>query len=229
MPNRRKFLALGGTAVALGGLWWANARTGGIDAGQSLLPGAANAQESTPAPAGDLPKVPDYILGNPDAKVEVIEYASFTCPHCAEFHADVWPELKKNYVDTNKIKFIMREVYFDKYGLWAGMVARCGGEMRYYGITDILFDTQREWAGSNDPNKVVDNLKKIGLKSGLTKDQLDQCLNDGKMAQAMVAKYQKDSSKDKVPGTPSFVINGTLYKNMGYGEFSKILDGLLKS
>ena len=156
MPNRRKFLALGGTALALGGLWWGAARTtgGGLSApGQTLLPGAAQAQEATApaAPDATLPTVPDYALGNPDAAVTVIEYASFTCPHCREFHDAVWPQLKKNYVDTGKIKFVMREVYFDRYGLWAGMVARCGGELRYYGIVDILFNTQKDWAASNDP------------------------------------------------------------------------------
>ncbi|MGB1209346.1 MAG: thioredoxin domain-containing protein, partial [Paracoccaceae bacterium] len=79
------------------------------------LAGAANAQSATSEP----PVVQDMILGNPDAPIEVIEYASYTCPHCASFHANQFKQLKENYIDTGKIKFVYREVYFDRPGLWA--------------------------------------------------------------------------------------------------------------
>jgi protein-disulfide isomerase len=175
-------------------------------------------------PPAELPEVPDMVLGNPDAKVTLTEYASFTCPHCANFHASVFGELKKNYIDTGKIKFVYREVYFDRYGLWAAMVARCGGEMRYFGISDMLYDKQREWAASDDPVVVVENLRQIGRTAGLEDAALTACLEDGAMAQALVATYQKNAEADGINSTPSLLINGTLHKNMTYAELSKLLD-----
>ena len=168
--------------------------------------------------------IPDMILGNPDSKVVLTEYASFTCPHCANFHSAVFKELKRDYIDTGKIKFVYREVYFDRYGLWAAMVARCGGEMRYFGIADILYSTQKEWAASDDPATVVGNLKKIGLTAGMDEATLNACLNDGPKAQAMVEKYQTDTAADDISSTPSFVLNGVKHSNMGYAELAKLLD-----
>ncbi|MDG1281026.1 MAG: DsbA family protein [Pseudorhodobacter sp.] len=168
--------------------------------------------------------IPDMILGNPDSKVVLTEYASFTCPHCANFHSAVFKDLKRDYIDNGKIKFVYREVYFDRYGLWAAMVARCGGEMRYFGIADILYSTQKEWAGSDDPATVVGNLKKIGLTAGMDEATLNACLNDGPKAQAMVEKYQTDTAADDISSTPSFVLNGVKHSNMGYAELAKLLD-----
>lgn len=184
---------------------------------------AALAQETAPAAA---PEIADFGLGPTDAKVTVIEYASFTCPHCASFHSTVWPQLKADYIDTGKIRFVLREVYFDRYGLWAGMIARCGGEMRYFGITDIVFDTQSEWL-ADDPNAAVANLKKIGRKAGMDDATMDACLKDGAQAEALVAHYQKNAEADGLQGTPSFVINGTLHSNMSYDEMKQVLDAEL--
>ncbi|MCC6863434.1 MAG: thioredoxin domain-containing protein, partial [Rhodobacteraceae bacterium] len=101
----------------------------------ALTPMLASAQE-TNAPASDAAavEVQDFSIGDPAAKVKIIEYASFTCPHCADAHKTIWKDLKKNYIDTGKVYFTYREVYFDRYGLWAAIMARCGGEMRYFGI-----------------------------------------------------------------------------------------------
>ena len=191
--------------------------------------GPAQAQEasaSADAPAAAV-EVKDFSLGPADAKVEVIEYASFTCPHCAAFHADVYPKLKADYIDTGKIKFTYREVYFDKYGLWAAMVARCGGEMRYFPIADMIFDQQREWAASDDATVVVENLKRLGRAAGLEDAAMDACLKDGKMAEAMVAHYQENATADGLEGTPSFKINGTMHTNMSYDEMKAIIDAEL--
>ena len=163
-------------------------------------------------------------LGDPDAPVTVIEYASFTCPHCATFHKTVFKELKENFIDTGKVQFVHREVYFDRFGLWAGMVARCGGPERYFGITDIVYDTQSEWTSGGDPATVVGNLRRIGKTAGLTDAELDACLSDGEKAQALVAWYQENASADGIQGTPSFIINGEQHSNMGYDAFAEILD-----
>lgn len=193
----------------------------------TLLASGAVAQ-TTPeaAPAAPI-EIVDYGIGPADAKVKVIEYASFTCPHCAHFHADVYPKLKADYIDTGKIRFEYREVYFDRYGLWAGMIARCGGEMRYFGIADMIFDQQKEWAASDDPATVVENLKKIGRAAGLEDAAMDACLKDQAMAEAMVAHYEKNFAADGIDGTPTFMINGVKHSNMTYEDMKAILDAEL--
>jgi protein-disulfide isomerase len=181
------------------------------------LPGMALAQDAAIA-------IPDMVLGSPDAPVTVVEYASFTCPHCQNFHATVFGELKKNYIDTGKVKFVYREVYFDKYGLWASMVARCGGEMKYFGIADIIYDTQKDWIGDGQDLTIGENLKKIGLTAGIAPDALDACMQDNDMAKALVANYQKNAEADGVEATPTFFVDGEKYSNMSYEDFARILD-----
>ena len=193
-----------------------------------MLPGTTSrAQEATAPAAAAAIVVPDMIIGNKDAAVTMMEYASFTCPHCAQFHKDVFKPLKADYIDTGKIKFVYREVYFDRYGLWAAMVARCGGEMRYFGISDILLSTQDEWAATDDPAVVVENLKKIGRTAGMDDATITACLENGDMAQAMVTAYQTNSAADKVEGTPTLIINGVKHANMSYDELKVILDAEL--
>ena len=192
-----------------------------------ILPGATRAQEATAPAAAEAIVVPDMTLGNKDAKVTMMEYASFTCPHCARFHTEVFKPLKADYIDTGKIKFIYREVYFDRYGLWAAMVARCGGEMRYFGISDILLSTQDEWAATDDPAIVVENLKKIGRTAGMDDATIGACLDNGDMAQAMVTAYQTNAAADQVEGTPTLLINGVKHPNMSYAELKVILDAEL--
>lgn len=214
--NRRSLLlgTAGAAVVATAGGWLANRHSGG------------QTGFVTPAAAQDTGAkvIPDIPMGKDDAPVTLIEYASYTCPHCASFHANVWPELKRDYVDTGKVKFILREVYFDKYGLWAGMVAQCGGAPKYYGISDMLFEDQRGWLGDMKDATVAGNLRKIGLKAGLTQEQLEACLNDQQQAEAMVYTFQQNATADNVDATPTLVINGQKYSNMSYPDLKKILD-----
>jgi protein-disulfide isomerase len=107
------------------------------------------------------------------------------------------------------------------------MVARCGGEMRYFGIQDMLYTQQREWSSAGDPVAIVEALRKIGLTAGLTKEQLDTCLSDGAMAEAMMAKFQADAEADKVDSTPTLIINGEKHGNMAYAALKAILDAKL--
>ncbi len=185
----------------------------------------ATAQEATTEAA--TPALSYMTLGPEDAKVTIIEYASFTCPHCANFHTNVFTDLKADYIDTGKVRFEFREVYFDRYGLWAAMLARCGGEMRFFGITDILYTTQQEWAGTEDPAVVVENLNRIGRTAGMDDATLQACMNDGAMAEALVAQYQESSTADGIEGTPTLLINGEKHSNMSYDDLKAIIDPLL--
>lgn len=175
----------------------------------------------------DTSMVIEMTQGNPDAEVTVIEYASFTCPHCRNFHTGPYQTLKSEYIDTGKINFIYREVYFDLPGLWAGMVARCGGPDRYFGIADLIYRNHPEWVQGENGVEIADNLRRIGRTAGLTDAQLDACLSDNDMAQALNAAFETNAAADGVNSTPSFVINGTLYSNMALDEFRRIIDGEL--
>lgn len=195
----------------------------------AAAPAATTTTTTEAAPAADpaAVTVPELVLGNPDAKVTLTEYASYTCPHCANFHEAVFTKLKTDYIDTGKVRFVFREVYFDKYGLWASMIARCGGDMRYFGINGILMSTQKEWAASDDPTVVIENLKKIGRTAGMDDAAMGACLDDKAMAEAMVAAFQANMTADAVEGTPTLFVNGTKYGNMGYDELKAILDAEL--
>ena len=172
--------------------------------------------------------VPDMIIGAEDAPVTLYEYASFTCPHCATFHKNVYPSLRKNYIDTDKVKFVYREIFFDGPGLWAAMIARCGGEMRYFGIANMLYERQREWTQGAGGTEIAQNLYKLGRIAGLEDATMEACLNDKEMATAMVAKFQADSAADGVNSTPSLVLNGKNMGNMSYSDVATKLDEALK-
>ncbi len=204
-------------AVAIGGglFIWTNQSSS-----PSINIGTAVAQDANV----DLSLVQEMFIGDANAPVTVVEYASFTCPHCKNFHSNVLKDLKTNYVDTGRIKFVFREVYFDRFGLWAGVVARCGGPDRYFGIADLLFEQQSDWLAGGDAALIANNLRTIGKTAGIGADQIEQCLNDAEKAQAMVAVYQQNAKADDISGTPSFVIDGQKYSNMNYADFAAILD-----
>lgn len=184
---------------------------------------SANAQEG-----GSDIEVVEYTLGDADAPVKMVEYASFTCPHCANFHRDTFKAFKEAYIDTGKVHFTYREVYFDRYGLWAGMVARCGGEDRYFGMVDLIYANQSDWARGADPATVAASLRRLGLQAGMDGEALDACMQDGDMAQALVARYQENAARDGLQSTPSFLINGTMVSgNMSIAEFSGLIDAEL--
>lgn len=206
-------------AVAVGVYFLNSGGTGSTPAAPAL--GAANAQVASDI---DTSGIVEMTLGEADAPVTVIEYASYTCPHCATFHEGPFQQLKEEYIDTGKVQFIYREVYFDRFGLWASMVARCGGEMRFFGVSDMIYDQQSEWT-QGEPAQIADNLRRIGRAAGMNDDELNACLNDGDKAQALVAWYQENAAEHDISSTPSFVVNGTTHSNMSYSEFSSLIDG----
>lgn len=170
--------------------------------------------------------IDEMVLGSDDAPVVLIEYASFTCPHCRTFHEDSFLKLKKNYIDSGQVKFIFREVYFDKYGLWAAMVARCSGSERYFGLVDLIFKKQDEWT-TGDVDEVVGKLERIGKISGMSENQIQTCLQNNTKARALVEKYRENALEDSIKSTPSFIINGKLYSNMNYNELIEIIENNL--
>jgi len=217
---------IAGIALVLGlgaaAFWFSGSNGTQTNLAPALSPiSAAEAQEL------DTSRVLEMMIGEADAPVTIIEYASYTCPHCARFHEDVFKDIKANYIDTGKVNFIYREVYFDRFGLWAGMLARCAGPDRFFGIAELLYDQQADWSRAGEPADVAAALRRLGLSAGLSGDQIDACMQDGEMAQAMVAVYQANAEKDNVRATPSFLINGEAYSNMSYADFAEAIDSKL--
>lgn len=223
-----RIVAVVAVAIGVAGyFWYSSSQQGGSldpQAQAEHLLGAANAQEA----GGDVDtsSIVDMQLGNADAPVTVIEYASYTCPHCASFHNGAYKQLKTDYIDSGKINFVYREVYFDRYGLWASAIARCAGPDKFFGISNMLYGGQSEWtkAGGGDPAAIVDALRKIGRLAGLEKDAIEACLQDGDKLRTLVAWYQENAEADGIRSTPSFVINGTTYNNMNFSEMAQIID-----
>jgi protein-disulfide isomerase len=186
----------------------------------AMLTGPVQAQD---AEAPDPSQITEMTMGPEDAPVTVIEYASFTCPHCASFHAGPFKQLKADYIDAGQVQFIYRDVYFDRYGLWASMVARCGGEEKFFGITDMIYEQQSDWT-QGEPTEIADNLRRIGKVAGLESDALEACLNDEDTARNLVAWYQQNAEADEVTSTPTLVIDGATHSNMSYDDLKAIID-----
>lgn len=190
----------------------------------TALLGAGVASTAAPTFAQDAEKeaimIPDMVLGSEDAPVTLIEYASFTCPHCATFHKNVLPNLRKNYIDTGKVKLVYREVFFDGPGLWAAMVARCGGGMKYFGVSNLIYERQREWTQGEGGAAIAQNLYKLGRIAGMQDADMEACLQDQDMAKAMVEKFQKDTEEDGVNSTPTLILNGENIGNVSYTDLA---------
>jgi protein-disulfide isomerase len=174
--------------------------------------------------------LPDLVLGKADAPVTIIEYASMTCPHCANFHKTIYPALKTEYIDTGKAKFIFREFPLDDLAVAASMLARCAGKDNNSGralaMIDVLFASQDKWA-VRQPLPV---LQQISKQAGITEKAFDECLKDQKLYNDILAMRERGSKDYKVESTPTIFINGKAVKGGGsLEELKKIIDPLLKS
>ena len=168
--------------------------------------------------------------GDENAPVVFVEYASLTCPACAAFHASVYPSLNKEYIETGKIKFIHREIYFDKAGLWAALTARCTNAVnRYFGMLDLLYSEQPIWSRSDSSDEIVNALLKISAKSGIDKEKAISCLEDQEKALDLVNQYQSYVKEDAIESTPTLVINKKKYSNRSYEEIKEIIERELRN
>ncbi|MDO5657775.1 MAG: DsbA family protein [Paracoccus sp. (in: a-proteobacteria)] len=171
--------------------------------------------------------VSDIVLGDPDAPLTIVEYASFTCVHCANFHRDVFPQLKSEFIDTGRVQFIQRDVYFDAVGLWAGVLARCAGEERYYAVGGMLLDEQPQWASAQTGEQYAENLRRMGALAGMTTEQMDACWADEAQTERLVATFQRNATADGVQATPTFVIGGEKVANAPWDQLRATIEGKL--
>lgn len=168
--------------------------------------------------------LPDKVLGNADAPVTIVEYASMTCPHCAHFHETTLPELKTKYIDTGKARLILREFPFDPRAEAGFMLARCSGD-KYYAMVDVLFKQQQNWASVQNAK---DALLQISKLAGFSQESFEACLTDQKLLDDVRAVQKRGADEFKVDSTPTFFINGNTYKGaLTIEEMSAIIDGML--
>jgi len=166
----------------------------------------------------------DRILGNPDAPITIVEYASLTCPHCAHFANEVLPELKKKWIDTGKVKLVLRDYPLDEPALRAAMIARCAPPDRYYAYIDTFFGAQEKWVTARDYRDSLARLVKLG---GMSREEFDNCLKNTALENKIVEGRLVASKELDVNSTPTFFINGTKFTGAPtVEEFDKALSGL---
>jgi protein-disulfide isomerase len=177
----------------------------------------------------------DMAIGDPHAKVTVIEYASVTCPHCREFHEKVWPKLKANYIDTGKIKFIFREFPTPpvEVAVAGFQVARCaanGDPQKYFTVIDTLFDQQNQIYDALEKGQVRARLLTIAQSAGLSEDQFNACISDPAGQKRVDATVQRGVKGFKIEGTPTLIVGGRKLGNDGlsYAGLAKAIDAKLK-
>lgn len=217
--TRRRMLALSASAVVL--------------AGTSSVFGASSALAQ--ASVSDVPMkdlmapnaLPDLVVGKADAPITVVEYASMTCGHCANFHLTTYPALKTKYIDSGKVKFILREFPLDQLAVLAFMLARFSGDDKREAVVELLFQQQKNWAFSNDPLTEMAKLMKL---TGMSQEKFDACKNDRDLYKKVIEVQERGQKVFGVNATPTFFVNGKrVDQAQTIEQFDKILEPLLKS
>jgi len=197
-------------------------------AGAALLPTVpALAQSAAPAATIDVKAATaERVVGSPNAKITIIEYSSFTCPHCADFHEKTWPRLKADFVDTGQVRMIFRDYPLNGPALAAAMLARCVPAERYEGMSAAIFKSLRVWAANPDPIK---GLQQIARLAGMSDATFQACLSNEELKQSVAQSRLTGTEKYKVASTPSFFFNEGKEKIEGaapYEDFVKVLEKL---
>ena len=215
--TRRQFtaaLALTGAAAAIG---------------LSPLRLISEASAQTAADVSKPVSLPDMALGPKDAAVTVVEFASMTCGHCANFTETVFPKIKSEFIDTNKIRFVFREFPLDIKAAAGSMLARCiakDDSGKYFAVIDMLFKQQNDWV----TKETAATLTRIGKQAGLSQTAVEDCLKDQALLDKIAADQKFANEVLKVNSTPTFFINGEkLTGETSFEEFSKKITPLLKS
>jgi protein-disulfide isomerase len=217
-PMNRRNLFVAGMAAALG---------------LALSFGAMAPASAQPKPDVEIEKLmekgalPDNFAGNADAPITIVEYSSMTCPHCAAFHKEVLPELKTKYIDTGKVKYIVREFPLDNVAVTAAMLARCVEPAKYMEFVDLLYSRQEAWAFKDQP---LPELQKFAKQIGFTEDRFNQCIADQKSLEYINWVRDRGSKEFKVRATPSFFVNGVRVKGAAtIAKFDELISQLSKS
>lgn len=216
-----------------------NVITGGADTSAApaadsggVAPAADNGGAATASDG--MIKASDQVMGSPDAPVTIIEYASMTCPHCAAFNVVTFPQLKEEYIDTGKVRFIFREFPLDGVASIASALARCQTGDNYFAFIDLIFHNQQEWLNglraqnASTKEQVEESLVQYARQAGMGRDQALMCMNDPKNQAIVEENWSEAQNQYNINSTPGFVINGTTYSGaMPIESFRDIIDPLL--
>ncbi len=179
-----------------------------------------NADLAQPSPLGDI------VLGSADAPVTIIEYASMTCPHCAQFQAKTFPQLKERYIDTGKVRYIFREFPLDPLAAGAFMLARCADKDKYMSIIDLFFGTQREWVVPNP----LQPLFNVAKQAGYNEETFNACLKNQQILDGIQNVRDHAAKVLNVESTPTFFINGKrVVGDISIEEMEKEIKPFLKA
>jgi protein-disulfide isomerase len=218
----RNILIVAGGAVAVAAIalavWFGTRPTGPAPA-----PVAVQTAPDKKALLAVLPN--DHVMGDAKAPILMIEYASFTCPHCASFHTQILPELKKKWIDTGKVKLVYRDFPLDKVAAQAAQLAECAPKDRYFPIIDMIFRTQGNWATQQDPIGALATSLRI---AGVGEAEAKACLANNAIADAVIADYRGGETVG-VSSTPTIFVNGEMLKGgRSVDEFDALLTKLAK-
>ena len=199
----------------------------------------AQAQTSSTAPSASAPRasgtvdmaklleegaLPDKVLGEADAPVTIVEYASMTCGHCANFHRNTLPAIKENYIDTGKARLIMREFPFDPRAEAGFMLARCADD-KYFAMIDVLFQQQNNWVSAENAREALLQLARL---AGFSQESFEACLTNQPLLDDVRAVRQRGANDFGVDATPTFFINGNKYSGaLTVAEMSAVIDSML--
>jgi len=201
------------------------------EASSTAAPVTAAVDAPEPSGTVDMAKVleagtlEDRALGETDAPVTIVEYMSMTCPHCREFHENTFPALKEKYVDTGKVRFVMREFPFDPRAAAAIMLARCAPENQFFPMVDVLFKQQTIWATAEDGRAALLDIARL---AGFTQEAFEACLTNQQLLDDVNNVRKKATEVFGVDATPTFLIDGKRYSGgMSIEQMSAIIDPLL--
>jgi protein-disulfide isomerase len=173
----------------------------------------------------DAPLSTDFVLGKPTAQVVMVEYASMSCPHCAHFSATVLPQLEKEYINTGKIRYVLRQFPLNEPALKAAMLLDCVGEQsteKYYTFAKVLFDAQNKWAYDSN---FMSGLETIATVGGLSHEQFQNCVTPTDREMKILKQKKLAEEQVKVPHTPYIFIAGEAYEgDRGFEAVSKFID-----
>ena len=192
-------------------------------------PAAAQHNAQPPAPNGNVSDLKlsdkDYALGPKDAKIVLVEYASLTCPRCARFHTQVLPGLKKEFINTGKVRYIYRDLPLDRLALGGAMIARCSGRDTFFGFIETFYGSQASWSRASNPAQALAKLARLG---GMSQNKFDQCLQNVEIQNEILQQRLKASNDFKVQATPTVFVNGDGYSGgMTLDQFRTLLNGMI--
>lgn len=186
---------------------------------------AADGQEAHGVIADTLDAMREKVMGKADAPVTIIEYASLTCPHCGHFHNTILPEVKKEFIDTGKVKFIYRDFPLDHVALRASMLARCNSHRDYFGFLKVLYRDQERWITASDP---LIALLRIARLAGINGEDFKQCIGNQGLENAILQQRLEGAKEYRLRATPSLIINGDLYEgSLEFGELREAIEDVI--